>query len=262
MFSISEFIILNEVLLMPSIDKKEKYTGLLNTDFDDSVVNANDKKTEYSSIEKLYSLGKNHELYHAYYEPEHENHYIVKNKNTNKITSVLTGELNDANTFKINSAESNGRGPKMHEIYHTLLKNGHVGAFMTTAQSYGGRKIWQKLAKKRNVVVHGWDKEKEKAVPVDMENILDTHSDPGEQKQQKISMQNMINKEFETDKQYKTMDDKTKELLAKQRLSNLRRNRENVENMPLVASYIEPEKEKELMNKFKQNQLSLKLSRK
>lgn len=45
---------------------------------------------------------------------------------------------------------------KAHDLYHHLLKAGHVVAIVGDDHSLGAYNVWLKLSKKKNVNIHGW----------------------------------------------------------------------------------------------------------
>lgn len=227
----SQFMMINEVSTLNTIQKGATFSGLLGTNIHDDEINFL-KKQGYVHPQVVGKLDKEHTILHKVSKKGTE-HFMVRNNNTNNIVSVLEGERNAANTFKINTLESDGTGPKAHDLYHHLLKNGHVGAFMTTSQSEGGRRVWQKLAKKSGISIHGWDNEGDKPVGVDMENPLETHANMGDMIQQRNKIMAATGDE--------------------ERARKAMMGRAKVEDMPLVASYLSRAREKELLAKMKGN---------
>lgn len=59
--------------------------------------------------------------------------------------------------YYVDSAVSNSKTYKVHQLYKDLLVKNIVQGLITKEQSIGGRAIWDKLSKFRNVEVFGWD---------------------------------------------------------------------------------------------------------
>lgn len=59
--------------------------------------------------------------------------------------------------FYVDSALSVSKDYKVHELYRDLLIKNVIGGLVTGEQSVGGRAIWDKLSKFRDVEVYGWD---------------------------------------------------------------------------------------------------------
>jgi len=98
--------------------------------------------------------------------------YHLQDPKTKKITHSVNGEERRG-VLKVGGASSTGDSSiKMHDFYHHLLKH-HVKALVGTDHSEGAKKVWQKLAKKRGVSLHGWHKGK--AVNLDPGDESETH---------------------------------------------------------------------------------------
>ena len=212
MLKFKQFI--KEAKLLDGIAKGTKWTNHL-----DAIHSTHYLKG--TNFKRVTSVGDDHTIYHqaAKLGSGSTRHtYTTRHNKTGKINSVLRGSKNSAGVFHVDTAESNGEGPKMHDVYHSILKSGHVPAIMGTDHSEGGQKIWQRLAKKPGVVVHGWDgadgdESKEHAVDVDTDDPKETHAS-----------------ERDIYGSQKNMNHKIKIL-----------------NMPLVASYISKAKERHLL---------------
>jgi hypothetical protein len=123
---------------------------------------------------------------HHIYRHKHENHrymprdsvtYSVYNPKTRKSTVAVQGRENKHGVLSdLNLAASPDNEFPAHELYHHLLHHGHVTALVADHQSAGGKKVWEKLSKKRNVGIHGWDPRKKKPVNVKFGED-DTHED-------------------------------------------------------------------------------------
>jgi hypothetical protein len=86
------------------------------------------------------------------------------------VDGYLAGEIHNG-VLTIDGADSNGRGPKMPDIYSEILRKGWADAITSDAiQSVGGQRIWQKLAKQKGIVVHGWDDLEDKPLNVDLKS--------------------------------------------------------------------------------------------
>lgn len=72
---------------------------------------------------------------------------------------------------------------KAHELYHDLLTKNIVDGLITSEQSPGGRTIWDKLSKFRNVEIFGWDPSNKSAInlgkrlPDEVETHVSTYDD-------------------------------------------------------------------------------------
>jgi hypothetical protein len=55
---------------------------------------------------------------------------------------------------------------KAHDFYHHIITH-HDRMLATDHQSPGGKKVWERLAKKKSVNIHGWDPVKKKPVNID-----------------------------------------------------------------------------------------------
>lgn len=108
--------------------------------------------------------------------------YHLEDPETNKISHSVNGTQRNG-VLTVGGAASTGKSDiKMHDFYHYLIKN-HVKALVGTNHSPGAKKVWQRLAKKRGVDLHGWHKNKE--VNLDSQDEMETHgnsnsSDPSE----------------------------------------------------------------------------------
>lgn len=81
--------------------------------------------------------------------------YHLQDPKTKKITHSVNGSERNG-VLTVGGASSTGDSDiKMHDFYHHLIKK-HLKALVGTDHSPGAKKVWQKLAKKRNVSMHGW----------------------------------------------------------------------------------------------------------
>lgn len=80
---------------------------------------------------------------------------------TGRSTLAVQGHHGNGVLSKLNLAAAKDNTFPAHEFYHHLLKKGHVKALVADHQSAGGKRVWEKLSKKRGVGIHGWDPKKE-----------------------------------------------------------------------------------------------------
>ena len=99
--------------------------------------------------------------------------YHLQDPKTKKITHSVNGTEKNG-VLKVGGASTTGESPvKMHDFYHHLLKK-HVKALVGTSHSEGAKKVWQNLAKKPGVSLHGWHKGK--PVNLDPSDEGETHA--------------------------------------------------------------------------------------
>jgi hypothetical protein len=99
--------------------------------------------------------------------------YHLQNPKTKKITHSVNG-YEKKGVLDIHGAGSTGKSSvKMHDFYHHLIKK-HVKALVGTSHSPGAKKVWQRLAKKQGVSLHGHHKGK--AVNLDPQDEMETHA--------------------------------------------------------------------------------------
>jgi hypothetical protein len=93
--------------------------------------------------------------------------YSAYNPKTRKSTVAVRGKENAHGVLSdLNLAASQGNQLHAHELYHHLLHHGHVTALVADHQSAGGKKVWERLSKKSNIGIHGWDPRKNKPVNI------------------------------------------------------------------------------------------------
>lgn len=108
-----------------------------------------------------------HHIYKFEYPREKQVTYAAINPKTAKATVAVRGHQNRAKVLSnLHLASSDDNTVPAHELYHHLLKHGHVTALVANEQSQGGRKVWEKLAKKKDVNIHGWDPNSRKPVNI------------------------------------------------------------------------------------------------
>lgn len=105
-----------------------------------------------------------------------QTHFILHDPETNTVHIHLAGTVkDDANTMTIGEVASSGKNKvKAHDFYEHLLKRGHVNALVGKGHSEGGIRLWQRLAKKKDISVHGWNNDH--PVNLDPQNRDETHS--------------------------------------------------------------------------------------
>lgn len=118
-------------------------------------------------------------------------HFHVVDPKTNDIHIQLQTHVSPSKpyTHKIDWLEARQSPVKAHDLYDFLLRKGHVKQFETNEQSPGGYRVWQKLAKRRNINVYGLqdngydekDGRKFKPVNVDLSHTND-YLEQGEHK--------------------------------------------------------------------------------
>lgn len=81
--------------------------------------------------------------YHAYAPKTKRSTISVEGKEQNGVLSHL------------NLASHSSNKLKAHDFYHHLLKH-HLTALVADQQSPGGKAVWEKLSKKRDINIHGW----------------------------------------------------------------------------------------------------------
>ena len=138
--------VLDEAPLLPHIGKKTRFNW-----------HTGKKLPEHDAGTKIGAIDKEHDLHHEI-DPQGYHVYMARHRDTGKITAAVSGKRTKAKTFTVDVADSTGKGPKMHKIYHKILQSGHSNTIVGKSHSPGGQKIWQNLSKQRGVSVHGWHK--------------------------------------------------------------------------------------------------------
>jgi hypothetical protein len=84
-------------------------------------------------------------------------------------------ELEGNATVHVDTLEAADKTPlKAHELYAFLIRKGFI--LVGHQHTPGGQKVWQRLAKKQDVTVHGWSKKNE-PVNLDPQDPTQTHVD-------------------------------------------------------------------------------------
>lgn len=98
--------------------------------------------------------------------------------------------------YHVNALAGTGQSPvKAHDFYHHLLKTGHIKVLSSDAQSEGGQKVWQRLARKKTVHIHGWtpknrDLENGQPVNINPRNPDETHANSDTQQRYYVDYRN------------------------------------------------------------------------
>jgi hypothetical protein len=154
---------LSEAPLLTSIKKDQS--------FDDDV---GTKMRDYHAGEKIARIDDDHDLHHEHDKVINQTTYRVRNNKSGVITGSVNGRRNrKTGTFSIETAESIGKGPKMHKVYRKILQTGHSRTLVGNSHSEGGQKIWQRLSSEKGVSVHGW--KDNKSVNLDPKDSEETH---------------------------------------------------------------------------------------
>jgi hypothetical protein len=152
---------LDEAPLLPHIGKKMKFNW-----------HTGKKLPDHDAGTKIGTIDKDHDLHHEI-DPQGYHVYMARHRETGKINATVSGKRSKAKTFTVDVADSTGKGPKVHKMYHKILQSGHSTTIVGKSHSPGGQKIWQNLSKERGVSVHGWHKNK--AVNINARDPEETH---------------------------------------------------------------------------------------
>ena len=161
---------IGEAILRPDISKPKK-AGRIGGARDEVVGKKIEPWILHGHYKKIGKSGS-HELHAG--EPEYGWHHIAAvNPETKRVDVSLWGRKR-GKTFHVHTVAATGEGPKAHDFYRHVLKTGHVNALVGSEHSPGGQKVWQRLAKHRDVEVHGWHRGK--AVNLDPSDPEQTHA--------------------------------------------------------------------------------------
>lgn len=172
---------LKEARLLTHIEKQDKLGTMAGDTYDRN-------NLEHYGFKKVSTLSGHH-VYHSATEGSYDgklrHHYLLHDPKTDMVHLHVTAhETQNRNTGKntgmleIHELGGSGHSPvKAHDFYHHLLKN-HVKGLIGTEHSEGGQKVWNRLAKKPSVSVHGWDKYRNHPVNIDATDPDETHSSP------------------------------------------------------------------------------------
>lgn len=114
---------------------------------------------KYSSNQLVSKMSTGHHIYKAINPETKETIFHAYDPATKRSTLTVQGRMRNGVLSKLYLAAHESNKLPAHEFYHHLLKH-HVRAIVADSQSEGARKVWGKLAKKRNVNIHGWHKGK------------------------------------------------------------------------------------------------------
>jgi len=107
--------------------------------------------------------------------------YSAHNPESGKSTVAVSGIHHKGVLSDLRLAASEDNKFPAHELYHHLLHHDHVKALVADHQSPGGKKVWERLAKKKNIGIHGWDPKKNKPVNIKFGED-ETHEEPSKNK--------------------------------------------------------------------------------
>lgn len=166
---------INEVELIPNYNPPEKRKDPMLKGKGYSVK----KEIEYGDAVKLGTY-KNHTIYggdEIYSFSDATNKFFAIDNQTGLPVIFVSGKLTKKKTwmkFTIALLQSRkGNKLKADEFYRFLLLKLPL-ILVTDSQSYGGLKVWQKLASDPRLTVFGW--KKGKPVNVDPRDEMDTHA--------------------------------------------------------------------------------------
>ena len=138
------------------------------TEFTRSILyNAGDKwdPEDHKNAEHISTTSSGHHIYktrghHIYKTGSRSNiMYHAYDPKTKRSTIAVYGKEHKGVLSSLNLASHKTNTLKAHDFYHHLLKH-HLTALATDTQSEGGKGVWEKLAKKPGVKIHGWSKGK------------------------------------------------------------------------------------------------------
>jgi hypothetical protein len=134
--------------------------------------------SKYGHDSQESKLPHGHTLHHINsHNSSKDHHFVVSDHKGNITHHIETSKVgsHEKSAHHVNFSSSSGTSKiKMHDVYHHLLKKGHVLA--TSGQSEGGEHIWSHLQKKKDVNIHGWHPKTGKAENVDLKHGTDeTH---------------------------------------------------------------------------------------
>jgi hypothetical protein len=159
MKSFSQF--LSEAPLLTSVRRKQKFS-----------YETGHKLSLEDAGTKIGRINTSNDLYHN--KIEGLDLYYSRNKNTGIVHLTITGKRNPTTkVYTIDTADSDGQGPKAHIVYRKILESGHSVALVGKSHSEGGQKIWQNLAKERGISIHGWYRGK--AININARDPEETH---------------------------------------------------------------------------------------
>jgi hypothetical protein len=184
-----------------NISRDSSLTSRLRDTISKDEMKSDNKKSQESLGRNRYTtIGRigDHDVIHdqhRYSNSKDSHSYIVRHRETGKIDGEIEGDYDKhPKTFKIDVTSSTGDGPKMHDVYHKILSHGaRGGRNLRTSrradsgehyvkslvsgeeQSEGGMRLWQNLARKKNMSVHGWHPTKG-AVNLDPDDQDETHA--------------------------------------------------------------------------------------
>jgi hypothetical protein len=142
--------------------------------YSDSIDDApnHDHKHGHHSLKDHKVIGKMKGGYHILhrkdyddYDDKHYHSHVVQHAKTKRVhVTIDSEEENGSGMHGDLATSSSGKGPKVQDVYHHLMKHGHVKGLSSDSQSPGAVKVWQRLNKKKGVNIHGWHPKEKKPV--------------------------------------------------------------------------------------------------
>ena len=183
---------LKEVYDLPEIEKKQD-VGNIRKHAVSLLANGKNSAGEQYKTTKIGPITKSgHQVSYFYPKPDKDadypdtQRYLIAHKdNVPHVVVKMDAEVPGKPVFKIGalSKTDDSNGIMAHEVYNHLLQHGPTGTtLVSTAQSAGGKSVWQRLAKTKGVSVHGFDPETNEVYNTDKHLDSDydheTHADP------------------------------------------------------------------------------------
>jgi hypothetical protein len=131
---------------------------------------------EFKKLSTIKGLDLYRVEHDAMWSTDIKHHYILHDPKTNMVHLHVDGSFDkEPKTLNIGTLGGSGQSPvKAPDLYAHILKKGYANALVGKGHSEGGVRVWQKLAKKRNISVHGW--KDNRPVNLDPQNRDETHS--------------------------------------------------------------------------------------
>lgn len=150
-------MILLEVQLLPDFSQAERYRNSIVRNKTNPIAD-NIDRGEFELISK----SKQHTIYleqHARKNWKHNARFYAVNNQTGLVDMTVDGDIKRTGTVRTFTVSTlDGRrnsGMRAYEFYRAMML-GTPLILVTDAQSYGGLRTWQELAKYRDIEVFGW----------------------------------------------------------------------------------------------------------
>lgn len=118
-----------------------------------------DKLVTPRKNEHVSTMRSGHHVYKTINSDTGETIFHTYDPTTKRSTLTVQGRMRNGVMSNLYLASHATNKLPAHEFYYHLLKY-HVKALVANSQSEGAKKVWGKLAKKRDVNIHGWYKGK------------------------------------------------------------------------------------------------------